>query len=53
MNNTEIEFDFQEKFEVRAFAQLIRELNETGVPYEVIQDENASMTVTVKIGDGY
>ena len=50
MNNTEITFNLSDSIEVRAFAQLIRELNETGVPYESTQD---GLTVTVRIGDGY
>lgn len=50
MNNTELTFNLTDDLEVRAFARLIRELNETGVPYDVTQK---GMEVTFKIGDGY
>jgi predicted glycosyltransferase len=50
MNNTELTFDLSNSDHVRAFAQLIREINETGVPYDSTQN---GLTVTVKIGDGY
>lgn len=50
MNKTQLTFDLTKDEEVRAFARLIRELNETGVPYSSEQDE---MTVTFSIGDGY
>jgi hypothetical protein len=47
---TELIFKLIDDSELRAFARLIRELNETGVPYEITQK---GMIITFKIGDGY
>lgn len=49
---TTLTFDLTEDEEIRAFARLIRELNETGVPYNVSQSDN-NRTIFFEIGDGY
>jgi len=53
MNNTELYFNLRDSKELRAFAQMIRELNETGVPYEVKQESGDNLSVILNIGDGY
>ena len=50
---TELVFNLGDDKQIRVFAQLIRELNETGVPYEVRQEEDDNLAITVEIGDGY
>jgi hypothetical protein len=47
---TELTFKLTNDSELRAFARLIRELNETGVPYDITQK---GLEITFKIGDGY
>ena len=47
---TTLTFKLTEKEQARSFVWMIRELNESGVPYSVSQDEEF---VTLEIGSGY
>jgi hypothetical protein len=42
--------EFSTEYEIHAFAQLIRSLNEAGVPYTLMKDENS---IQVTISNGY
>lgn len=53
MKTTDLTFNFSDTLQIRAFAQLVRELNETGVPFVTEQDSSANLTVTITISDGY